>query len=240
MTSYHPYSIFPLGDSALVIDFGNIIDEDLNKKVYSLYNLIKNSSISHIVDLIPAYSSLAVYYELHAFYQKNGHEKTAFEAIAEKVEELTNNDHQTIDKSGRTFRIPVCYSEQYGLDLQELAQKKNLAIEEVIELHTAKSYRVFMIGFLPGFTYMGKVDDRIVLPRRDKPKKVLPGAVGIAGNQTGVYPLSSPGGWNIIGRTPVSLFDKEKTDPVLFQAGDEVTFYSITEDEFEHYQIGNS
>jgi inhibitor of KinA len=131
----------------------------------------------------------------------------------------------------------VCYAERFALDLEELVQQKHLSKQEIIQLHTSITYRVYMIGFLPGFAYMGEVDEKIAMPRRQQPRTAVPeGSVGIAGAQTGIYPFTSPGGWNIIGRTPLKLFDKDKEEPTFFKPGDEVTFYSITEDEFAHYQ----
>jgi inhibitor of KinA len=239
MISYHPYSIFPLGDSALNIDFGNNIDLDLNHKVISLYHLIKESNIPCIQDIVPSYSSLAVHYNI-SFFPFLNEDKTVFEWLAEKIELLTANNEQRQFNTGRHIKVPVCYAPAYSPDLHQLANHKKISPDKIIELHTAKSYRVYMIGFLPGFPYMGQVDDRISMQRKAQPEKVQPGDVGIAGMQTGIYPLSCPGGWHIIGRTPLKLFDKSREYPVLFQQGDDVTFYPITEDEFEHYKDGNS
>jgi inhibitor of KinA len=146
-------------------------------------------------------------------------------------EDLTNE----ISKQ-RILEIPVCYAKPFAPDLETLALQNQLTTEEVIQLHTAKVYRVYMIGFLPGFAYMGKVDHRIAAPRKSQPRTNIPaGSVGIAGEQTGIYPLVSPGGWNIIGQTPLKLFDAARPDPVLFQPGDRVHFYSISQNEFENY-----
>jgi inhibitor of KinA len=135
------------------------------------------------------------------------------------------------------MRIPVCYAKTFAPDLEDLALQNKISQEEVIRIHTSATYRVYMIGFLPGFAYMGRVDERIVTPRRSQPRTMVPaGSVGIAGEQTGIYPFASPGGWNIIGQTPVALFDVKRKQPVLLQPGDEVTFYSITEHEFTNYQ----
>ncbi|RYZ27896.1 MAG: 5-oxoprolinase subunit PxpB [Chitinophagaceae bacterium] len=227
------YTIFPLGDSALTIDFGNWIDEDLNEKVRQLFHQLRNVP-PFLIDVIPAYSSLTLYYDAHALWTS---ETSAFEAMKRLIEPLIAKDFQKELVQKRVVTIPVCYSQKFALDLEELAKKNNLTKEEVIQLHTSKTYRVYMIGFLPGFAYMGKVDDRIATPRRVQPRKLVPGgAVGIAGEQTGIYPLASPGGWNIIGRTPLKLFDTNREEATLLQSGDEISFYSITEDEFEDYQ----
>ena len=230
------YTIFPLGDAALTIDFGNRIENDNNRKVLQLFKRLQHLS-PFIRDTIPAYSSIAVYYDVMALHTK---ERTAYEVVKEMVEPLINESREA-GISGRKIRIPVCYAAPYAPDLKELAQQKNLSVDEVIELHTARTYRVYMIGFLPGFPYMGKVNERIAMPRKSQPRTAVPaGAVGIAGEQTGVYPLTSPGGWNIIGQTPLRLFDAAKEDAVLLQPGDEVSFYTITEDEFTNYQGGHT
>ena len=230
------YTIFPLGDAALTIDFGNRIDDDINQKVLQLFHRLQHLS-PFIRDVIPAYSSLTVYYDVMGMHTK---EKTAFEVIKEIVTPLVNEKSESVI-TGRKISIPVCYAPSYAPDLLEVALQKHITPAEVIQLHTAKAYRVYMIGFLPGFPYMGKVDKRIATPRRSQPRNTVPaGAVGIAGEQTGIYPLTSPGGWNIIGQTPLRLFDAAKKEPVLLQPGDEVTFYTITEDEFINYQDGHT
>ena len=239
MVSYHPYSIFPLGDTALTIDFGNTIDLSLNLKVQSLYHLLLDKKWSEVLDIVPAYSSVSIYYDLCAIPAK-GSDKTAFEWMAEKIECLTGEKIEVYPQLNRKLKVPVCYSLKFGTELQELAQHKGLSTEEVIRIHTSRSYRVYMLGFLPGFAYMGDVEESISMARRPVPKKVAAGSVGIAGKQTGIYPLACPGGWQIIGRTPLNLFDQQQPFPVLFQQGDEVTFYSISEDEFEIYQKRNS
>jgi inhibitor of KinA len=136
--------------------------------------------------------------------------------------------------TGRTIKVPVCYAEKFATDIHYLAKQKGLSVEEVIQLHTSRTYRVFMLGFTPGFAYMGVVDDRLAIKRKPVPQPVLAGSVGIAGVQTGAYSLNSPGGWQIIGRTPFKLFDPKRENPVLFEPGDQVKFYSIAEDEFEN------
>lgn len=229
------YTIGPLGDSALLIHFGNKIDNDINKKVLRLFHKLQQLSLKEITDLVPAYSSLAIYYDVMALHQK---EKRAFDVMKEKVEPLLKEKNSEAILQSRSVKIPVCYAQRFGADLKTLAVDKHLTAEEVVQLHTATTYRVYMIGFLPGFAYMAKVDERITMQRKSTPANVVAGSVGIAGEQTGIYPFTSPGGWNIIGRTPVKLFDKEKAEPVLLQPGDEIQFYSITEDEFENYKGG--
>ncbi len=225
-------TIFPLGDSALTIDFGNRIDDAINKKVLRFF--YKLQGLNLFKDIVPAYSSITVYYDVLLLHSK---EKSAFQAAVDQILPLLDDLNTGIVNEGRKFRIPVCYEKKFAPDLEDLALQKGLSPEDVIHLHTAKAYRVYMVGFLPGFPYMGKVDSRIATPRKNSPRtSIEPGAVGIAGEQTGIYPLASPAGWNIVGRTPLQIFDKNKNEPVLLQPGDEITFYSITEHEFEDYQ----
>lgn len=237
MNSYHPYSIFPLGDAALTIDFGNIIQENINKKVLHLFHHLKSLQHPALLDLVPAYSSLTIYYNVLSLQHS---EKTSFELFVEILEKLLSKTSEELEEKANYFEIPVCYSEKFAPDIQYLAEQNELTIEDVMTIHTSKTYKVYMLGFLPGFTYMGEVDWRIQIARKPSPVKLPAGAVGIAGKQTGIYPLDSPGGWQIIGRTPVRIFSKDKEHPVFFQPGDEVKFYSITEDEFENYQAGHS
>jgi inhibitor of KinA len=230
------YTIFPLGDSALTVEFGHVIDRELNKRALALFRQLKSLSLPHLTDIVPAYGSLTVYYDTVAILRETGEDKTAFEAVSETVRQLLEGEHlSAIDVSPRHIRVPVCYASCCAPDLEALAGEKGLTPEEVVHLHTTGTYRVYMLGFLPGFAYMGEVDERIALPRKDKPQRVVAGGVGIAGRQTGIYPLASPGGWQIIGRTPLKLFHRKNEHPVLFSPGDTVTFYSITEDEFAHY-----
>jgi inhibitor of KinA len=231
------YTVFPLGDAALTIDFGNTIDEALNGKVLRLFYRLQAFS-PFIKDIVPAYSSLTVYYDVASLRTK---EASAFEAMKAIIEPFLREEENTGLIKNRQVKIPVCYAKKFAPDMDELAAQKNLSVEEVIGLHTARIYRVFMIGFLPGFAYMGKIDEKIGTPRRSQPRTNVPaGSVGIAGEQTGIYPLASPGGWNIIGRTPLKLFDANRKESVLLQPGDELKFYAITEDEFENYQSRNA
>ena len=238
MNPFHPYSLFPLGDRGLLIDFGNLIDENINQKVLRLFDLLKKAAHPFITDLIPAYSSLSVCYDVTAIYPRKEKDLTVFETMAGVVEDFMNKEQEIIPTQGRQFNLPVCYTGKWAPDIQFVSRQNHISVEDIIRLHTSQTYRVFMIGFLPGFAYMGQIDDRIAVPRKPKPQDVLAGAVGIAGHQTGVYPLNAPGGWHIIGRTPVKLFDKCKEPAVLLKPADTIKFYSITEDEFAHYQTG--
>lgn len=227
------YTIFPLGDAALTVDFGNCIDEGLNANVLRLFGKLQNLS-PHIIDLVPAYASLTVYYDVLSLRSQG---RSAFETMKAMIEPLLHGEESGVALQNRRIAVPVCYAKGFALDLEEVAAQKNLSIEDVIRLHTATVYRVYTIGFLPGFAYLGKVDSRIAAPRKPQPRTAVPaGSVGIAGSQTGIYPLPSPGGWNIIGRTPLKLFDAAREESVLLRPGNEVCFYSITKDAFDDYQ----
>lgn len=228
-----PHSITPLGDSALTVDFGNIISDDIHRKVLLLVRALEEAGLPDIKDVVPAYSSVSVFYDGIALLKRH---KSAFGYMSRQIKALLSQSVKTDVADFRMVEVPVCYSRKYGLDLVDISEQTKLPVEEIIHLHTAIKYKVYMIGFLPGFAYMGDVDESIAVPRKPEPRaKIEAGSVGIAGKQTGIYPLASPGGWQIIGRTPIQLFDTQKAEPVFFRAGDEVRFYSITEDEFDHY-----
>lgn len=230
------FTISTLGDSALIVNFGNKIDEALNRKVLHLFQELKILALPFVKDIVPAYSTLTIFYDLLIMKNKNPVNKTSLEIFTEQIKKIIEDDMEIYSPPSRKLKIPVCYAKKYGLDINDIGKEKKISVDEIIRLHTAKKYRVYMIGFLPGFAYMGEVDEQIAFPRKAQPRtKVEAGSVGIAGIQTGIYPLDSPGGWQIIGKTPLKIFTKEKDDPVLLQPGDEIEFYSITEDEFTNY-----
>jgi inhibitor of KinA len=257
------HSIFPLGDSAITIDLGNHIDEQLNRKALAIQNGLAALRLPGIKDIIVAYSSVSVFYDpVSVIAGSPACRDGAFTCMKERLEEAWlrasagPGDAETATKfnairsngsawgkqapggpaSGRDItRIPVCYEEEYGPDLGLLIREKGLPREDIIRLHTSRAYRVYMIGFLPGFPYLGKVDPRLEISRKDSPVPVAAGGVGIAGNQTGIYPLNSPGGWQIIGRTPLKLFDPNATVPVRLTIGNWVQFYSVSRQAFQDY-----
>lgn len=231
------YSFTPLGDEAVLVDFGNVIDEGINTFIHRVFQNIKGAAIKGITDVVPAYCSLAVFYEPEQFDKEAVDDKSAFDFVVQLLTEHIHAVEHFPTQHTREVHVPVCYEEPYSLDLHEYAVQKNIPPDEVIRLHTSVQYRVYMIGFLPGFAYMGSVADELALPRKVTPRTDLPaGSVGIAGKQTGIYPVSSPGGWQIIGRTPLVLFNTSAATPVLFEPGDVVSFYPITAHEFTNYQ----
>ena len=229
------YRIFPLGDFAVTIDFGNVIDEMINEEIVARFNQLQGDPIPGMVELVPAYSSLTVYYDVGILNKKIKNTATVFDWIKNKLEEKLHQSiyHKMVNE--KIIRIPVCYEESFSPDIKFIAAANKISVEEIIQVHVAKQYKVYMLGFLPGFPYLGEVDQRIAIPRKVQPQNVAAGSVGIAGRQTGIYPFASPGGWQIIGRTPIKLFDAAKENPSLLRAGDAVQFYSITTDEFKNY-----
>jgi inhibitor of KinA len=229
------YRVFPLGDSAITIDFGNRMDEKINQQVMALFEKLLQQPLPGMIEAVPAYSSLTIYYDMVQLHKRIKADTTVYEWMKEQVEAIIQEPLPANNSSAAIIRIPVCYDIAFAPDLEEMATIKNISIEEIIEIHTAKKYRVYMLGFLPGFPYLGEVDEKIVMPRKQQPRQqVAAGSVGIAGKQTGIYPLASPGGWQIIGRTPVKLFDADNDKPTLLKAGDWVEFYSITIEEYEN------
>jgi inhibitor of KinA len=228
------YLIFPLGDTAATIDFGNSISPALNQKVLALQHWLQQNAFEGLKDSFVAYSSLTVVYDPVVIKKQYNPETTIFEFVTASLHEAYRQATLLHEHKKDIITIPVCYDADLGIDLATFARSKNFSPDAVIDIHTSRTYRVYMIGFLPGFSYMGEVDEQLVAPRKAQPVPVMAGSVGVAGVQTGIYPLNSPGGWHILGRTPVKLFNKEATDPVLLHAGDEVRFYSIRREEFEY------
>jgi inhibitor of KinA len=218
-------SIYPLGDSAMTLDLGNCIDQQLNSRMLAIYDWLGEHPLKGIIDRIVAYSSVSVFYDPTATYDRTAVTEWLLEAW-----QRTDNPPDRTD--GREVRIPVCYEGEYAPDLGEVARQKGLSPAELIDIHSSPEYRIYMIGFLPGFPYMGKVDPRLDVPRKIRPVPVIAGGVGIAGLQTGVYPFNSPGGWQIIGRTPLRLFDRFTCPPILLRTGDRVRFYPVSAAEF--------
>lgn len=217
--------IFPLGLDALTVEFGNEIDENLNRYAASLANYLENNPFNGFIETVPAYASVSVFYDFYTVRKNFGEFATAFDAVKSFVETALGNLDETAEDFSRLIEIPVSFDKNDAPDLEFVAETNNLTVAEVIEIYTSQIYRVFMLGFLPGFAYMGKVDEKIAAPRRNSPRLNIPeGSVGIAGRQTGVYPLESPGGWQIIGRTNAQMFDINNSSSLL-RVGDSVKFY---------------
>ena len=201
------------------------------------YHQLLKANIIGVRDIIPAYTTVTVVYDITTIRNKIS-ESSATLFVRNKIEEAIQECKQINNEPANTIEIPVCYHDSLGIDLIKIAEQKNLSIDEIIRMHTSTAYTVYMLGFLPGFAYMGTVDERIATPRLNTPRtNVKAGSVGIAGNQTGIYPLDSPGGWNIIGQTPLKMFDAKKEAPCLLKPGDIIKFVSISIEEFNRQKL---
>ncbi|CAN5205167.1 5-oxoprolinase subunit B [soil metagenome] len=217
--------IFPLSTDALTVEFGNEISEKLNRRAVNLSRYFEENRFNGFIETFPAYASLTIFYDLYKVKKAFPAFSTAFAAVKDLVENALEILCETEEIKSSLVEIPVSFATEFAPDLEFVSETKNLLPEKVIEIFTSRIYRVFMLGFLPGFAYLGKVDERIAVPRKDSPRvKVPKGSVGIAGQQTGIYPLESPGGWQIIGRTNLEMFTPESENPCLLQVGDLVKF----------------
>lgn len=231
----------PLSESAILLSFGNTIDFATHEKMINAKNKIETNPFFGFLETVPAYNSLAVYFNpVEIKKEAESISVSVINQIKKILENKTQADKLHVKQT--IIEIPVCYDDEYGIDLQELSQQLKLKKEEIIQLHHSQTYKVFMIGFTPGFPYMGILNDQLFTKRKQQPRtSVHPGSVAIAGNQTGIYPLATPGGWNIIGRTSLKLFDKEKENPFMLKAGDAIKFIPVSGKELkELLDITNS
>ena len=216
--------VLTAGDSALLLQFEQRIGEDVNRRISATVKLLKMQQIEGIVDMIPAYASLLVQYNPLVI---------RYEEIYKRVSAIVKMDTKVESMEKKVWEIPVLYGGELGPDFSYVAEHAGISGEELIRLHSEKDYLVYMLGFLPGFTYLGGLEEKLHTPRLENPRVKIPaGSVGIGGSQTGVYPVDSPGGWQLIGRTPVKMYDPEKQDPILVQPGEYIHFYPITDSEY--------
>jgi inhibitor of KinA len=233
-----PYSIFALGDSAITLDLGERIDEQLNYRALGIREWLAARPLPGMRDVIVAYSSVTIFYDPVEIIEGAmaggvaGATK-AFDFLRELLETGVEQVIASPAEEREAIRIPVCYGGSFGPDLETVSGTTGVPPEELVHLHSSLVYRVFMIGFLPGFPYLGKTDSRLSMPRKVVPVPVTAGSVGIIGIQSCIYPLNSPGGWHIIGRTPLKLFDPQAENPTRLKTGDRVLFFPVTPGEFE-------
>lgn len=219
--------IFSLGDNALTIEFENRISVAANNHVMALARHLDENPFAGLIEIVPAYASLSVFYDVAIVRRNSTDFPTAFNSVKSFLETALQKLNDSEESAARLIEIPVCFDEEFAPDLKSIAALNRLESEEVIEIFLSKIYRVYMLRFLPGFAYMGEVDKRIAAPRKLTPRlKVPKGSVGIAGRQTGIYPFASPGGWQIIGRTNLEMFTPQEKSPTFLQAGDCVKFFS--------------
>ena len=219
------YPIYPCGDSALTVKVGNGISEEIHRRVFALFSALEQAYIPGVTELVPTYDSLCVHFDPAVVSPMEMVSRLkAFELFASA---------ETPALDGRLVRIPVCYGGTYGPDLQTVAQHAGMREEDVIRLHSGTTYLTYMLGFLPGFCYLGGLDPRIHTPRLANPRiRIRQGSVGIGGSQTGIYPMDSPGDWQLMGMTPVKTYDPKREVPILVNAGEYIRFIPITGDEF--------
>ena len=222
------------GECTLLLRFGERIDASCNDRVHAAARALRAPAIPGLLELVPAYASLAVHYDPTSWHDGNAG-RTAIDRFVEVITERLSsmNAGESRDES-RLVDIPVCYDREFGLDLDDAANQLGLNVDELIERHCAASYRVAMLGFAPGFPYLLGLDRSLHLPRRSQPRQRVPaGSVAIGGAQTGIYPSELPGGWQLIGRTPLRLFDIERHPPQWLDAGDRVRFIAIDRHRFD-------
>ena len=218
-------TISPVGDRAISIDFGQVIDPQINRYIRQTIERIKELQLEGIIELVPTYCALLVEYDA-MLYSYSDICKSMKSILAEGMTDTTNELVTVVE-------VPTVYGGEFGPDLSFVADHNHLSEDEVISIHSGTDYLVYMLGFIPGFTYLGGMDPRIATPRLSSPRTLIPaGSVGIAGEQTGTYPSDSPGGWQIIGRTPVTMYDMSKAQAALLNAGDYVRYVPIDEREF--------
>jgi inhibitor of KinA len=234
-------TIFPLGDSAVTIELENRMGEDLNRQVLAMAAWLESHPIAGVMDLIVGYCSLSVYFDPVAVRLQQAFSCSIFDFFQARLEEAWRcSANQSPELERDILEVPVCYEAPCAPDLETVCRRLGLSAEEIISRHVSRIYRVYMIGFLPGFSYMGRIDDELVMPRKQNPVSVAAGCVGIAGLQTGIYSLACPGGWHIIGKTPWKIFSPLKPIPVRFVAGDRVRFFSVSGEVYRELEARES
>jgi KipI family sensor histidine kinase inhibitor len=220
------FQYIPSGDSAIIIKAGNDISEEINSTVRKLLVIIEQKKIKGIIDFIPSYNELMVCYDPLLI---------NFKELLIFLNSLEPGIENTKLPQSLVIHVPVLYGGESGPDIEEVSDFSGLSPEEIVKIHSSDSYLVYMLGFTPGFCYLGGMDERIATPRKQSPRLKIPaGSVGIADKQTGIYPIESPGGWQLIGKTPLRLFDPAKKPEFLISAGDRIKFYPVNEDDFKN------
>ncbi len=213
------------GDTSLTVEFGNEISESIYARIHAFGIALSDSKIPGMIETVPTYRSVTVHYDP---------EVIRYEELVEKLQSLLGQLDQIQIPPSQVLEIPVLYGGEMGPDLDFVAEHAGMTSEEVVKIHTSTEYLIYMLGFTPGFTYLGGMDERIATPRLKTPRVKIPaGSVGIAGSQTGVYPIDSPGGWQLIGQTPVHMYDADRAEPILPKAGQYIKFYAIDQAEYD-------
>lgn len=229
------FNCYWLSERAITIEFGHQISESLLHRITGFNNLLQANPFAGYCTTVQAYTTLTVFFDPFKVSKSHGLSgNNCFEKVSAYLNALYTRAECWQEETSPVITIPVLYGGKYGPDLAEVAASHQLSPQQVINLHAAATYKVYMTGFVPGFAYLGGMDERLATPRKAAPRKaVAAGSVGIAGQQTGIYPLETPGGWQIIGRTPLKLFDAGRIKPALLKAGDTVIFKPVNQDEFD-------
>lgn len=214
---------FPISEDCMLIQFDLRIENKMHLELKKLLKFLE-TPLDGVKEIVPGLDSIAVFYDPMV---------VTYESLGAQISQLSVNS-ETVDTKSKHWTIPVCYDMQFGIDLELVAENSKLGVDEVVKMHTSTTYEVLMLGFLPGFAYLGNVDDSLRIPRKANPRQLVSaGSIAIADEMTGIYGAASPGGWHIIGRTPLSTFDINKNPPNFLSQGDTVSFLSISLDKFE-------
>ena len=212
----------PLGDSALLVELGDKIDSTVNQRVHALNALLQTKNIAGIVETVPAYCTLLIHYDPLIL---------TFDQVTHWVRDKLTQVDDSLNRKPRQLEVPTRYGGASGPDLEAVAVSKGISAADVVRIHSQREYTVYMMGFTPGFPYLGTLDERLIMPRLETPRTLVKaGTVAIAGSQTGIYPLDSPGGWHLIGWTLLKLFDPTRESPFLFAPGDIIKFIPLESD----------
>jgi KipI family sensor histidine kinase inhibitor len=223
--------IVPAGDSAINVEFEPVLDVQVNARAAALADAMQRAAIPGVRDVVPAHRTVTVFFDPL---------RTDSDALQRRIEEEIAAMVAVPIADRTPIRVPVCYGGEFGPDLEEVASLAGLSAQDVVRLHTSEPFRVFMLGFLPGFAYLGLLDARIAVPRRPKPRVRVPaGSVALAGRHTGILPIDTPSGWRLIGRTPIRSFDLGRDDPFLIKPGDRVQFFPIGSEGYERLRSGS-
>ncbi|MHA7941540.1 5-oxoprolinase subunit PxpB [Formosa sp. 3Alg 14/1] len=218
----------PFGEHAILIEWPNHISKPILEDLTRFKNKIKRSEVEHIREIRAAYQSILIVY----------HSVISFEKEVDLLKNIYNSEAISSYKKSKLWKIPVCYDDAFGLDLETMSASKNMSKADIVKRHSEVIYTVYFIGFLPGFLYLGGLDDALITPRKSTPRpRIEKGSVAIGGNQTGIYPSDSPGGWNIIGQTPVNFFNPNTKTPCFAQSNDSIQFYPVSLKEFENIKL---
>lgn len=222
--TFNAPKLLPVGDSALLAEFGRVVDSRVNARVRALSDAVLAADFVWLKDIVPAFASLLICFD---------REKADFKTVKAAVAAMLAGLSAAADGEKRIWLLPVCYEGEFAPDMADMEKMCGLSAAEIIDIHSGRDYQIYMLGFLPGFPYLGGLDERIHAARLDSPRvEIAAGSVGIGGAQTGVYPCASPGGWRLIGKTPAVLYDPNREQPIVYQAGDYIRFLPIDRAEF--------